>query len=165
MIGPRTRFLALTLTWWMFAGAMSRAASPCSLAPQGEGQVIAVIDPRGLRLQDGGEVKLVGIEPALPRGDGMAALADLVAGRQVTLRGDSDAPDRYGRQPAFVFLGADADAASAQRQLVGGGGARGGGAHPPGARRGGRGGGGPAGGGGGGAGGGGGPPAAAPIAG
>ncbi|KIZ38180.1 nuclease [Rhodopseudomonas palustris] len=103
----------------MFAGAMSRAASPCSLAPQGEGQVIAVIDPRGLRLQDGGEVKLVGIEPALPRGDGMAALADLVAGRQVTLRGDSDAPDRYGRQPAFVFLGADADAASAQRQLVG----------------------------------------------
>ena len=27
-----------------------------------------------------------------------------IAGRDVTLRGDDDAPDRYGRQPAFVFL-------------------------------------------------------------
>ena len=28
----------------------------------------------------------------------------MLAGREVILRGDDDAPDRYGRQPAFVFL-------------------------------------------------------------
>ena len=33
-----------------------------------------------------------------------AALGALVAGRNVTLRGETDAPDRYGRQPAFVFV-------------------------------------------------------------
>ena len=33
-----------------------------------------------------------------------AALAAIVAGHDVTLRGEDDTPDRYGRQPAFVFL-------------------------------------------------------------
>ena len=28
----------------------------------------------------------------------------MIAGRDVTLRGDDDSPDRYGRQPAFVYL-------------------------------------------------------------
>ena len=28
----------------------------------------------------------------------------MLTGREVTLRGEDDAPDRYGRQPAFVFL-------------------------------------------------------------
>ena len=28
-----------------------------------------------------------------------------MAGREVTLHGEDDTPDRYGRQPAFVFLG------------------------------------------------------------
>ena len=36
---------------------------------------------------------------------GSAALAALVAGRNVMLRGETDAPDRWGRQPAFVFVG------------------------------------------------------------
>jgi hypothetical protein len=35
---------------------------------------------------------------------GTSALIALVAGREVTLRGDDDTPDRYGRQPAFVFV-------------------------------------------------------------
>jgi hypothetical protein len=34
----------------------------------------------------------------------------------VTLHGDSDAPDRYGRQPALVFL--DGDAVSVQARLL-----------------------------------------------
>ena len=33
-----------------------------------------------------------------------AALSAVIAGREVTLSGDDDTPDRYGRQPAFVFL-------------------------------------------------------------
>ena len=32
-----------------------------------------------------------------------AALSALIGGREVSLRGNDDAPDRYGRQPAFVF--------------------------------------------------------------
>ena len=48
--------------------------------------------------------------------DGIAALSALVAGRDVTLRGESDAPDRYGRQPAFVF--ADQAGTSVQSQLL-----------------------------------------------
>jgi len=77
------------------------AASPCSFEVQGEGRVGAVIDARTFRMDDGREVRLAGIETLT---DGGAALGALVAGRNVTLRGETDAPDRYGRQPAFVFV-------------------------------------------------------------
>jgi hypothetical protein len=66
-----------------------------------------VIDARSFRLQDGREVILAGIEPAVADkeiGNRTSALAALVADREVTLRGEDDAPDRYGRQPAFAFL-------------------------------------------------------------
>jgi endonuclease YncB( thermonuclease family) len=86
------------------AAAADRAiAAPCTFAPQGEGRVAAVIDARTLRLQDGREIRLAGIEPA-GKADGAAALSAIVAGRDVTLSGDDDTPDRYGRQPAFVYL-------------------------------------------------------------
>ncbi|HXO69330.1 MAG TPA: thermonuclease family protein [Bradyrhizobium sp.] len=65
-------------------------------------------------MDDGREVRLAGIETATA--DGSAALGALVAGRNVTLRGGTDAPDRYGRQPAFVFL--EQAAASVQHQLL-----------------------------------------------
>src|ERR1700710_1559149 len=77
------------------------AASACSFEPQGEGRVSAVIDARTLRMDDGREVRLTGIETGT---NGSAALSALVAGRGVTLHGATDAPDRYGRQPAFVFV-------------------------------------------------------------
>jgi endonuclease YncB( thermonuclease family) len=78
------------------------AASACSFTPQGEGRVSAIIDARTLRMDDGREVRLAGIETVTA--DGAATLSALVAGRSVTLRGETDAPDRYGRQPAFVFV-------------------------------------------------------------
>jgi endonuclease YncB( thermonuclease family) len=83
-------------------------AAGCSFEPQGEGRVAAVIDARTFRLQDGREVRLAGIEPVVTEAGANRppALAALVAGREVTLRGEDDAPDRYGRQPAFVFLAA-----------------------------------------------------------
>jgi endonuclease YncB( thermonuclease family) len=77
-------------------------AAGCSFEPQGEGRVSAVIDARSFRMEDGREVRLAGIEAA-GKPDGVSILSALVAGRDVTLRGESDAPDRYGRQPAFVF--------------------------------------------------------------
>lgn len=85
------------------AGAAHAHATGCRFAPQGEGRVAEVIDARTFRLQDGREVRLTGIEPA-DTTDAAAALAGLIAGRDVTLHGDSDMPDRYGRQPALVFL-------------------------------------------------------------
>jgi len=79
-------------------------AEPCSFQPQGEGRVADIVDARSFRLTDGREIRLAGIEPvasdALAR---TAALFALIAGRDITLRGDDDTPDRYGRQPAFVF--------------------------------------------------------------
>jgi endonuclease YncB( thermonuclease family) len=88
-------------------------AAPCSLTPQGEGRVSAIIDARSFRMEDGREVRLAGIETVT---DGAAALGALVAGRSVTLRGETDAPDRYGRQPAFVFI--EQAAVSVQNQLL-----------------------------------------------
>jgi len=81
-------------------------AAGCAFEPQGEGRVAAVIDGRTLRLQDGREVRLAGIEPVTTERSnrGSAALSAIVANRDVTLSGEDDTPDRYGRQPAFVFL-------------------------------------------------------------
>jgi hypothetical protein len=75
-------------------------AAGCSFAPQGEGRVAAVLDARGFRLEDGREVRLAGIEPILSAtqaNDRAAALAAIIEGREVTLHGSDDAPDRYGR--------------------------------------------------------------------
>lgn len=91
----------------LVAQAHALHAAPCRFAPQGEGRVRDVLDARTFRLDDGREVRLAGIETPHD-GDGAAALAALIAGREVALHGDDDRPDRYGRQPAFVFLrGAD----------------------------------------------------------
>jgi endonuclease YncB( thermonuclease family) len=91
------------------------AASACTFEPQGEGRVGAVIDARSFRMEDGREVRLAGIE-TVGKPDRLAALSALVAGRDVTLHGESDAPDRYGRQPAFVFP--DQADTSVQGQLL-----------------------------------------------
>ncbi|HEX2366642.1 MAG TPA: thermonuclease family protein [Bradyrhizobium sp.] len=82
-------------------------AAPCSFEEQGEGRVAEVIDGRSFRLGDGREIKLAGIEPVssgTTRAERAAALSAMIAGKDVTLRGADDAPDRYGRQTAFVFL-------------------------------------------------------------
>jgi endonuclease YncB( thermonuclease family) len=82
------------------------AGAGCAFEEQGEGRVAAVIDARSFRLQDGREVRLAGIEPVATqdRASQIEALAAILNGRDVSLRGDDDGPDRYGRQVAFVFL-------------------------------------------------------------
>jgi endonuclease YncB( thermonuclease family) len=82
-------------------------ADGCALEPQGEGRVTGVIDARTLRLDDGREIILAGIEPAASddaKASRIAALSAIVADHDVTLHGEDDTPDRYGRQPAFVFV-------------------------------------------------------------
>ena len=87
------------------AAAAPADAAGCAFEPQGEGRVAAVLDARTFRLEDGREVRLAGIEPtATEKTDRASALAAIVAGREVTLSGQDDMPDRYGRQRAFVFL-------------------------------------------------------------
>jgi endonuclease YncB( thermonuclease family) len=95
------------------SAASSHAA--CTFPEQGSGRVAAVVDIRTIRMADGAEIRLAGIEPATDDKSG-TALAALVIGRDVTLHGDSDAPDRYGRQTAFVTL--DAASPPVQIQLL-----------------------------------------------
>lgn len=105
---PRIRgalFLITLACGFVPAAAGPALAAPCSFQPQGEGRVAAIIDARSFRLSDGREIRLAGIESVASEAAGRpAALSAIIAGRDVSLRGDDDAPDRYGRQPAFVFL-------------------------------------------------------------
>jgi len=87
------------------AAASPADAAGCAFEPQGEGRVVEILDARSFRLADGREVRLAGIEPVVTeKARRISALSAILAGRDVTLRGEDDMPDRYGRQPAFVFL-------------------------------------------------------------
>jgi endonuclease YncB( thermonuclease family) len=96
-----------------FVATHPALAAGCNFEPQGEGRVVAILDARTLRMEDGREVRLAGIETSAAD---TSTLRALVAGRDVALRGETDAPDRYGRQPAFVF--ADSADMPVQSQLL-----------------------------------------------
>lgn len=91
----------------------------CTLPLQGEGRVAAVIDVRTIRLDDGSDIRLAGIEPSAHATNAAAILSDMIAGRAVRLHGETDTPDRYGRQPAFVFV--ETDDIPVQSRLLGAG--------------------------------------------
>jgi endonuclease YncB( thermonuclease family) len=119
MAERRGAFTALAATaGLMLAAAGSPAlAGGCAFEPQGEGRVDAVIDAVSFRLSDGREIRLAGIEPvAGEQANRASALAAIVAGRDVSLRGEDDTPDRYGRQIALVFV--DGSETSVQGQLL-----------------------------------------------
>jgi endonuclease YncB( thermonuclease family) len=102
----------------LFATTGPAAAAGCAFEPQGEGRVAAIIDARGFRLEDGREVRLAGIEPiAAEQAGSTSTLSAVLKGRDVSLRGEDDMPDRYGRQAAFVFL--DDSESSVQEMLLG----------------------------------------------
>ncbi len=76
----------------------------CIFPLQGEGRVSAILDARTLRLDDGRDVRLAGVElPEEIATRSTDTLTSLIGGREITLHGPDDRPDRYGRQPAFVF--------------------------------------------------------------
>jgi endonuclease YncB( thermonuclease family) len=119
--GRRIKLIAAALPCSLILAAVAdpARAAGCNFESQGEGRVAAVIDARSFRLQDGREVRLAGIEPVATEkanGNPRSALSAIVADREVTLRGQDDTPDRYGRQPAFVFL--DGSDTSVQSQLL-----------------------------------------------
>jgi endonuclease YncB( thermonuclease family) len=97
--------VALASLAFLLAGRSAHAVG-CSFEAQGEGRVANVVDPRTLHLEDGRDISLAGIEPVMSgaKADRTEALTAIVVGHEVTLRGQDDTPDRYGREPAFVFL-------------------------------------------------------------
>ncbi|MGY3448750.1 thermonuclease family protein [Bradyrhizobium sp. USDA 4353] len=111
IIAARRWLLACNLTLLgLGASALASHAAPCMFAELGEGHVSEIIDARSFRLSDGREVRLAGIEPppAELAAGAIETLGALLRDRDIVLRGDDDAPDRYGRQRAFAFLaGAD----------------------------------------------------------
>ena len=106
---------ALLCSVWL-ASVTPSLAVDCEFELLGEGVVTAVIDPRTIRLDDGREFRLAGVETVPDEsGDLRSVLTELI-GRHVILRGAQDAPDRYGRQSAFVF--SDLSASPVQRELL-----------------------------------------------
>lgn len=96
---------AILIASFLVIGASRGAFAACDLELQGEGRVGAIVDARTLRLDDGRDIRLAGIEsPGPDESAAIASLRVLAQGRDVTLHGTSDAPDRYGRQRAFVFV-------------------------------------------------------------
>ena len=89
-------------------GTHPAVAEGCLFEPQGERRVAEIIDGRSVRLTDGREIRLAGIESAgdeSTKANRAAAPAALIAGRDVSLFGADDTPDRYDRQSAIVILG------------------------------------------------------------
>jgi endonuclease YncB( thermonuclease family) len=105
---PAHRALPMLAVIALAIGPVSslHAGTPCAFTEQGDGHVTEIVDSSSFRLDDGREIKLAGIETTVadPHRDARAALTALIANHDVTLRGDDDAPDRYGRQRAFVTL-------------------------------------------------------------
>ncbi|QOZ50460.1 thermonuclease family protein [Bradyrhizobium sp. CCBAU 53338] len=99
--GHVTQRIHLIVALLLIAGRTA-SATPCQFEAQGEGRVAGVVDARSVRLDDGREVRLVGIEATATT---RQALTSLLVGRDVILRGTDDTPDRYGRQGALLFIG------------------------------------------------------------
>jgi endonuclease YncB( thermonuclease family) len=107
VISPLRCAHAVPIVLALIGSAASVHAEGCAFADLGEGHVAEIIDGRSFRLSDGREIRLTGIELATPdarTAKGDSALARLVADQDVILQGEDDAPDRYGRQAAFVVL-------------------------------------------------------------
>jgi hypothetical protein len=96
-------------------------AAPCAFDAQGEGRVASVIDAHSFRLEDGREVRLAGIASAFSAkplsgkpGTAPTALAALLAGREVRLSGEDDAPDRYGPRGRLCVAAAGREVGAAR---------------------------------------------------
>ncbi|MDA0663591.1 MAG: thermonuclease family protein [Proteobacteria bacterium] len=102
-------------------------SAPAALAPDGAGRVVEIVDGDTLVLEDGREVRLVGIQaPKLPLGrpnfkawpladDAKAALEELAQDKVVSLSYGGRRVDRYKRQLAHLH---DSDGVWIQAELL-----------------------------------------------
>ncbi|RJF75897.1 thermonuclease family protein [Rhodopseudomonas palustris] len=91
-------------------------AGCADLPVQGNGIVATVDDPRSLRLDDGREIRLAGLETEPAHNAATIAAVSALRGRRVTLHGIDDSPDRYGRQPAYLVV--EGETMSVQEALL-----------------------------------------------
>jgi endonuclease YncB( thermonuclease family) len=91
----------------MAAQAQAADRGRCQPTVVGTAVVQTVLDGRTLRLADGREARLIGLEVSDRADSARAALAGLVGGREVTLARFDAQADRYGRLPALVYLAPD----------------------------------------------------------
>lgn len=119
----RGRLLGLVLCIGVAGHPMDAAAfdanAYCDLMRGPGGTVVEVVDGDTVVLDDGSEVRLVGIQaPKLPLGranfttwpladEAKAVLEDLVLGQPVSLRFGGRRADRHGRRLAHLFTGAE----------------------------------------------------------
>lgn len=109
--------------------AASALAQPARLSAGGEAVVSTVVDGDTVRLADGRQVRLVGIQaPKLPLGrkgfkkwpladESKLALEELTLGRKIRLFYDGRRLDRYGRALAHIFAG-DANEVWIQQSML-----------------------------------------------
>jgi hypothetical protein len=101
----------------MSLGAVPQAvAGGCQFNILGDGVVSAAIDARTLRLDDGREVRLAGVEVVAGESDDHGSVLSALIGHRVILRSERDDPDRYGRQSAFIYP--ESSETSVQSQLL-----------------------------------------------
>ena len=91
MTDPAWCYRASAAAFLVLASGGQAFAADCAFERQGEGRVAAVLDGRSLRLEDGREIRLAGIErDGTDTARGRAALSAIAGGRDVTLHGDDD---------------------------------------------------------------------------
>jgi endonuclease YncB( thermonuclease family) len=113
----RNRLLGAMLCGMLFGATAPSLAAGCEFDIQGEGVVSAVVDARTLRLEDGREVRLAGVEIVAGEPEDRKSVLTALIGRHMILRGERDDPDRYGRQSVFLYY-PEPSAGSAQHDLL-----------------------------------------------
>jgi endonuclease YncB( thermonuclease family) len=111
--------------------AETRPSTACRFEGSGAGKVRTIIDGRSFVLDDGREIRLAGIEVPFPPRSGesgtraaagvsaRAALASIIADREVRLHQSAAATDRYGRMLAFVDVVGDGAQRSVAHEMLG----------------------------------------------
>lgn len=111
--------LPFVVVWLFFAGAPAADILAGPLEPGGTAEIVEVIDGDTVVLEDGREVRLVGIQaPKLPLGrpgfetwplaeDAKRTLEEIALGRTVELRYGGRRMDRHGRALAHLYDSAD----------------------------------------------------------
>ena len=100
--------------------------SRCGAEAMSPGRADRVIDGRSFVLADGREIRLASLEVP-PAGDSStagkaarSALASMLAGEAIELRGAGAAPDRYGRTVAYAFTAGEPPRSVAHAMLAAG---------------------------------------------
>jgi endonuclease YncB( thermonuclease family) len=114
------------LAFGAMPGHASERAVACAVTAATEATVTSVTDERTLRLADGSEVRLAGLETIVDAGDAAQAealalrakaeLERLTRGRTVAIQTFGE--DRYGRRPALAALADDRSGPTVQERLI-----------------------------------------------